>query len=237
MLCYLVISVSSESFESDFGRRIYQYPYFQAFLSVVSVSSVIVPGLVSTILIFKPCTPPFPGLWLFSCTLQDDTFQRASVEALILSCLTLWILLGLMGSATLIAAYGPVLEVFAILLNLRKLQSLSKWRKFVQPVKMSEFTIFKYKQLQLLVLMFNECYRWTFFVWVMSMVYVVIGINLYAFVKFYSKISSAESLFFCMLWIEGFIGSIVLNTISGNIYHISRNIPRTWLRIRPVYRN
>jgi hypothetical protein len=107
---------------------------------------------------------------------------------------------------------------------------------FISPQKI-EKKICIYRQVQLLAMMLNECYQWIFFTWFLLVLYFMISVNVYAFVKFHSEISLLNCFLLMNMSVQGLVFVIILGRVAGQIYFSSRQIPREWLRNPSVYGN
>jgi hypothetical protein len=174
-------------------------------------------------LLVEPCIPPFPSYWI-ACGAENYYV----IKNLIASFISFVSLINLMASCAAAAPYGAFLVVFALLGDLRLLKVNGRLR--VQTSQLVKQNMFHYRQIQMIVVLFNECYQWVFFTWLLFLTYFVVSFNLFAFVRFHSSISLPGSLFLILLTAEGFAAVFTVNTISGKVYHLSRTIPAGWAR-------
>jgi hypothetical protein len=203
--------------EPFFGK----FPIFKLFLSSISALIVILPALASTLLLVEPRTPPFIGWWIFHPN-QEYHF----IFKILSSFVTLFCLMSLMASTLPASVYGPFLKIFIFLNHMKEIRKVSKIRNEKDNLKTA---LFMYRQVQLLVSIFNECYQWIYFTWFFLTAYLMMTVNLYAFVRFHSTISIVGSLFSGIVSLEGFAFIFILNTVAGKMYHTSRQMPKLWL--------
>jgi hypothetical protein len=100
-----------------------------------------------------------------------------------------------------------------------------------------EKRLFKSKQVQLLAITYNECYQWIFFTWFLFLLYFVISVNQYAFVKFRKEVSLLGSVFLGVVFTQTLALVLIICSVAGYIYCSLKAIPKGWLRSCIVYRN
>jgi hypothetical protein len=201
----------------------------KALLLTCSASVIIIPCSISTALIIQPYLSPFLGKIILT-----SGQEHLTVEVIFLSFVNLILLINLTGSGMISVIYGPFLELFALLNHLRQLKEGIKRHKVILPRSNLERRFFCFRQIQLLVVVFNECYQWMFTTGFFFLVYFVISIYLYAVVRFYRLISLPTLMFLLQLLLEGVVLTFIVNTIAGQIHQSSRQITKYWLR-QPIF--
>jgi hypothetical protein len=214
-----------------------QYPYFGLLIVCTTTCSTTFPLLLSTLLLIKPCIPPFPGYFL-PCGYAKSRIVLYIMMSISSSVLSLLVQINLFASAMIGFVYGATLLVVALFLNLRLLgnRNAPKWKVWKHPWKWFERELLTYRKLQILVVLYNECYQWICFTFFLFFAYFVTSVMLYAFVRFHSDISIQGSIFLLLTSVNGFVGIFVLNSISGKIYHLSNKLPRKWLSITQSFK-
>jgi hypothetical protein len=181
----------------------------------------------------KQQTPPFIG-WLLWRS-DDESVLKAGFLSLVN-----WLMLsGLIAANVFGVTYGTLLKLYALYVHLRLLRGQANCHKVLPFIsgETIEENISTYRQVQLLAMMFNECYQWIFFIWFLLILYFMISVNLYAFVKFHSEISLLNCFLLVNISVQGFVFVIILGSLAGQLYFSSREIPRAWMRNPSVYRN
>jgi hypothetical protein len=196
----------------------------------VSVCGVVIPFVISVLLMIKPDMPPFIGWLLWH---PGDNI----VKDILLSFWNLLILISLFSCNVIAIVYGTLLKLYAIFTYLRLFRLKSNWQKALLSTKVLEKRLSTFRQVELLAMMYNECYQWIFYTWFLFLAYFLISVNLYSFVKFHKEISVLGSLFLIVVFIQGLVFVVLLSSVAGQIYYSSRQIPRAWLRCPLVHRN
>jgi hypothetical protein len=196
----------------------------------VSVCVVVIPFVISVLLMIKSDMPPFIGWLLWH---PGDNI----VKDALLSFWNLLMLISLFSSNIIAIVYGTLLKLYAIFTYLRLFRVKSNWQKALLSTKVLEKRLCTFRQVQLLAMMYNECYQWIFYTWFLFLCYFLISVNLYSFVKFHKEISVLGSLFLIVVFIQGLVFVVLLSSVAGQIYYSSRQIPRAWLRCPLVHRN
>jgi hypothetical protein len=204
------------------GNR--QLDLYKAFLYSTTVYTFLIPFLTFIAVLYEPNIPPFIGWWISYFQIESNPVFFKLVTSLI----TFLNLLSLIATANIAGVYGAILKLFALLSDLQKIRMLKKSLKW---------KLLMYKQLMFISKLLNECYHWIVFTWVMFLVYVLVSVDLFVFVRFHSKVSVPSAVFVGLTSLEGFIGVFLFNTIAGRIYHLSRRMPDEWLRTDGVFRD
>jgi hypothetical protein len=170
--------------------------------------------------------PPFIGWWI--TYLHIEFISNKLFLTLITSLITFGNLLSLIASGNLALVYGTYQKLFALVSYLQQLRNLRK---------SLESKLLMYRQVMIISKLFNECYHWIVFTWVLFFVYILISVDLFVFVRFHSEISVPSATFVGLTALEGFVGIFFFNTIAGRIYHLSRNMSDEWLRGEGVFRD
>jgi hypothetical protein len=181
----------------------------------------------------KQQTPPFMGWLLWRA--DDESVLKAGFLSLVN-----WLMLsGLIAANVFGIVYGTLLKLYALFVHLSLLKSNCGNIKVVEFLygQAIEKKICIYRQVQLLAMMVNECYQWIFFTWFLLILYFMISVNLYAFVKFHSEISLLNCFLLVNISVQGFVFVITLGSVAGQLYFSSRQIPRVWMRNPSVYGN
>jgi hypothetical protein len=202
--------------------------YIKMFLLACSSSVILIPCLISIMLIVQPDHPPFPGRLILSSAVG----QENPITVLLLSVVNFALMANLTGSTVISVIYGPFIELIAVIMYLRKLKERMKWhnKTVILTRKEIEQRLLRFKQIQLLVLSFNECYKWMFTTGFLFYVYFIISVYLYAVVKFHKLISLPNLMFLLQLWMEGVALTFVVNSMAGQVYHSSCLIKKDFLR-------
>jgi hypothetical protein len=230
-----MISEQSKKVRNRKTRELTNDLYLKAYSCSATIFSSAIPFVVSILLMVKQQTPPFIGWLLWR---SDD---ESVLKAGFLSFVNWLMLSGLIAANVFGIVYGTLLKLYALFVHLRLLRGKSNCGN----IKVVEFiygrTIEKkistYRQVQLLAMMFNECYQWIFFTWFLLVLYFMISVNLYAFVKFHSEISLLNCFILVNISVQGFVFVIILGSVAGQLYFSSRQIPRAWMRNPSVYGN
>jgi hypothetical protein len=207
--------------------------YIKVYSCSATIFSYVVPFVVSILLMVKQQTPPFMG-WLLWRS-DDESVLKAGLLSFVN-----WIMLsGLIAANVFGIVYGTLLKLYALFVHIRLLSQQSNCRKFVPFISTQtiESNISIYRQVQLLAIMYNECYQWIFFTWILLLLYFMMSVNVYAFVKFHSEISLMDCFILTNSSVQGFVFVIILGSVAGQLYFSSRQIPRVWMRNPSVYRN
>jgi hypothetical protein len=214
-----------------------QYPYIGLTILCAVICSFMLPLLMSIIVLIRPCIPPFPGYFLPCDYAKSRTFLYA-IMTISSSLISFLIQMNLFASAMIGFVYGATLLLVALFLNLRLLgnRNCAKWKISVHPAKWLERELLTYKKLQILAVLYNECYQWMCFTFFLFFAYFVISMNLYTFVKFHSQLSLPGSAFLLLISIGGYVTIFVVNSIGGKIYHLSNKLPYKWRSISQPFK-
>jgi hypothetical protein len=207
--------------------------YIKAYSCSATIFSYVVPFVVSILLMVKQRTPPFIG-WLLWRS-DDESVLKAGFLSLVN-----WLMLsGLIAANVFGIVYGTLLKLYALFVHLRLISQKSNCRKVVPFISTQtiDSNISIYRQVQLLAMMYNECYQWIFFTWILLLLYFMISVNVSAFVKFHSEISLMDCFILMNSSVQGLVFVIILGSVAGQLYFSSRQIPRVWMRNPSVYGN
>jgi uncharacterized Tic20 family protein len=207
-------------------------PYFTLFFCSCQTFTLLFPCFMSLMLLFDPCIPPFPKWWVASsCSSAGDVITKESniqsqIAAMVSSILTFCVSANIIASAVFTVMYGPLGMMFAFLSHLEYIKNKTH-NLSLQPFHRR---IIMYRGVQLLVGLFNECYQWVFFTVLSFMVYFIISVNLFVFVRVHADISPAVSCLLGSFSVQGFFYIFILNSLSGKVYHSSRSLLTAWSR-------
>jgi hypothetical protein len=167
-----------------------------------------------------------------SLSSPTQTDSHSCLINLLSSFLTFSILTNLFACCVLVLLYGPFGMIFAFLSHLRYIKKLGERRNYSHYRMAMPFQrrIIVYKALPILVGLFNECYRWVFFAWLLFFGSFVISFNLFTFVKFHSQMSLPGAFFLSILAVEGFVCIFIVNALSGKVHHHSSLLLSSWTR-------
>jgi hypothetical protein len=198
---------------------------FKVFLHSTSVYTFLIAFVVFIVVLLEPNIPPFIGWWITYFQIESSTLLLKIITSLI----TFANLLSLIATTNVVVICGAYQKLFALLSDLQRL------RKLTQSLQSK---LLLYKQLWIISKLLNDCYHWIVFTWVMFLLYVIISVDLFVFVRFHSMISVPSAMFVGLTSLEGFIALFLFNTIAGRNYHLSRKMPDEWLnRNEEVYRD
>jgi hypothetical protein len=198
---------------------------FKAFLHSTSVYTFLIPFVAFIVVLYEPSIPPFIGWWITYFQIESGTLFLKLITSLI----TFGNILSLIATGNVVGIYGAYQKLFALLSDLQQLRMSKKSLKW---------KLIMYKQLSIISKLLNECYHRIVFTWVMFLLYILVSVDLFVFVRFHSMISVPSAMFVGLNSLEGFIGILLFNTIAGRIYHVSRKMPDEWLkRDEEVYRD
>jgi hypothetical protein len=190
---------------------------FKVFLHSTSVYTFLIPFVVFIVVLLEPNIPPFIGWWITYFQIESSTLLLKLITSLI----TFANLLSLIATGNVVGVYGAYQKLFALLSDLQQLRMFRKSLKW---------KIIIHKQLSIISKLLNECYHCIIFTWVMFLLYVMVSVDLFVFVRFHSMISVPSAMFVGLTSLEGFIGVFLFNTIAGRIYHLSRKMPDEWVK-------
>jgi hypothetical protein len=217
-----------------------QYPYFTLWMIYATTCGfTVLPLLISIVVLIRPCTPPFPGYFLPCDYTQSRHLPSYIILTISSSFFSLFIHINLFASAVIGFVYGSTLLVYALFLNLRSLgnRNSPKWKvASAAATDLFERELLTYRKLQILFVLYNECFQWMCFTFFMFFTYFLTSVYLYAFVKFHCRISLPGSMFLLLISVTGFLGIFVLNSISGKVYHLSNKLPYKWLSITQSFK-
>jgi hypothetical protein len=202
----------------------------KAYCYTASAWGVLMPFVLLVLLLIKPDMPPFIGWIVWH---PGDHI----IKNILLSLGNLLAFLSLVSSNVTSVVYVTLLELHALFTYLRQLRVQSKTNEDSLSTKLCKKRLFKLKQVQLLSIMFNECFQWIFFTWFLFLLYIVVSVNLFAFVKFWKEVSLLGSMFLMVVFTQTLAFVVIISSVAGYIYCSSKAIPKAWLRSPVVYRN
>jgi hypothetical protein len=226
----------SEQLKLVWDRKKTNDIYIKAYSCSATIFSYVVPFVLSILLMVKQRTPPFIGWLLWR---SDD---ESVLKAGFLSFVNWLMLSGLIAANVFGIVYGTLLKLYALFVHLRLLSQKSNCRKVVPFISTQtiESNISIYRQVQLLAMMFNECYQWIFFTWFLLLLYFMMSVNVYAFVKFHSEISLMDCFILMNSCVQGLVFVIILGSVAGlgsfTFLH-DRYQERVWMGNPSVYGN
>jgi hypothetical protein len=168
------------------------------------------PLLLSVLLLIKPDMPPFIGWLLWQ---PGDHI----IKNILLSLWNLLAFLSLVSSNATSIVYGTLLELYALYTYLRHFRVKSNQQKDSLSTQVLEKRLLQFKQVQLLAKVYNECYQWIFYTWFLFLLYFVISVNLYAFVKFHKTISVLGSVFLILVFTQILVFVAVISSVAGYV--------------------
>jgi hypothetical protein len=202
-----------------------QLDLFKAFLYSTVIYTFLIPFVVFIVVLYDTSIPPFIGWWITYFQIESNTLFFKLITSLI----TFGNILSLIATGNNVGVYGAYQKLFALLSDLQQLRMFKKSLKW---------KIIMHKQLSIISKLLNECYHWIVFTWAMFLMYVIVSVDLFVFVRFHSMISVPSTMFVGLTSLEVFIALFLFNTIAGRIYHLSRKMPDEWLkRNEEVYRD
>jgi hypothetical protein len=212
-------------FAAEFAKEYQELDLFKAFLHSTTVYTFLIPSVAFIVVLYEPSIPPFIGWWITYFQIESGTLFLKLITSLI----TFGNLLSLIATGNVVGIYGAYQKLFALLSDLQQLRIFNKSLKW---------KLIMYKQLWIISKLLNECYHRIVFTWVMFLLYILVSVDLFVFVRFHSMISVPSAMFVGLTSLEGFVSLLFFNTIAGRIYHLSRKMPDEWVkRNEEVYRD